>query len=66
MSDVGILNGPFSTALILLIVGGPGFPVGAIVGALAWRGHRIWGALIGAMAGYGLWLTGWLYFTDNL
>jgi hypothetical protein len=66
MSDVDILSGPFATAMILLIVGGPGLPVGALIGVLAWRAHRIWGALIGAVAGFGLCLTGWLYFTDNL
>ena len=38
----------------------------SFIGALAWRGRRIWGALAGAVAGWGLWLLGWLYFTDNL
>jgi len=66
MSDVGLFNGPFATAFILLIVGGPGLPLGAIVGALVWRGHRIRGAALGAVLGYGLWLLGWLWFTDNL
>jgi Na+/proline symporter len=66
MSDIGILNGPFATALILLIVGLPGLLIGSIVGALLWRQHRLWGALLGAVAGFGLWLLGWLYFTDNL
>jgi hypothetical protein len=66
MSDIGVLSDPFSTALILLIVGAPGLPVGAIAGALTWRRHRIWGADRGAAAGLGMWLLGWLYFTDNL
>ena len=66
MSDIGILNGPFSTALILLILGAPGLPLGAILGALLWRRHRFLGALIGAVAGFGLWLLGWFYFTDSL
>jgi Na+/proline symporter len=66
MSDIGILNGPFATALILLIVGLPELLIGSIVGALLWRQHRLWGALLGAVAGFGLWLLGWLYFTDNL
>ncbi len=66
MSDIGILNGPFSTTLVLLIVSAPGLPVGAISGALIWRRHRFRGASLGAMAGFGLWLLGWLYFIDNL
>jgi Na+/proline symporter len=66
MTDIGILNGPFATALILLIVGSPGLLPGAIAGALIWRRHRIWGALIGSAAGFGLWLLGWLYVTDSL
>jgi Na+/proline symporter len=40
--------------------------IGVVGGALAWRRHRIWGAVSGAAAGFGLWLLGWLYFTDNL
>ena len=66
MSDIGILNSPLSIALLALLLGSPGLAIGAIAGALAWRGHRIWGALIGAGVGWGLWLTGWLWFTDNL
>ena len=66
MSDIGILNSPLSIALLALLLGSPGLAIGAIIGALAWRGRRIWGALAGAAAGWGLWLLGWLYFTDNL
>jgi Na+/proline symporter len=65
MSDIGILNGPFTTAFLLLILGAPGVPLGAILGALLWRRHRILGALVGAITGFGLWLLGWAYFTDN-
>jgi Na+/proline symporter len=66
MSDIGILNSPLSVALVLLLFGSPGLPLGAIAGALAWRKHRVWGALLGAVAGFGLWLLGWLYFSNNL
>ena len=66
MSDIGILNGPFTTAFLLLILGAPGLPLGAILGALLWRRHRVLGALVGALAGFGLWLLGWFYFTDSL
>jgi hypothetical protein len=66
MSDIGILNDPLSVAFILLLLGAPGVPIGAIAGALIWRRHRLWGAALGAVAGFGLWLLGWLYFTGNL
>lgn len=51
MSDIGILNSPLSIALLALLLGSPGLAIGAIIGALAWRGRRIWGALTGAVAG---------------
>jgi hypothetical protein len=66
MSDIGILNGLGGTLLILGLLGSPGLPVGAIAGALLWRAHRVWGALIGGLAGFALCLLGWLYFSDNL
>jgi Na+/proline symporter len=66
MSNIGILSGPSGAAFVLLILGSPGLPFGAILGALLWRRHRIWGALLGAAGGFGLWLLGWLYLSDNL
>jgi Na+/proline symporter len=66
MSDIGILNGLGGTLLILWLFGGPGLPIGALAGALIWRRHRMWGALAGAVLGFGLCLLGWLYFSDNL
>jgi hypothetical protein len=66
LSDIGILNGPLAIAFILLLFGSPGIPIGALAGALLWRAHRVWGALLGAVIGFGLWLLGWAYFTGNL
>jgi Na+/proline symporter len=66
MSDVGILNSPGATLMIVLILGSPGFAIGLVLGALVWRKRRIWGAGLGAVAGFGLWFLSWLYFTDNL
>jgi Na+/proline symporter len=65
MSDVGILNDPYSVFVIVLILGSPGLLLG-IPGALLWRKHRIAGALIGAVAGFVLWLTGWMIFKDMI
>jgi len=61
MSDIGILNNPWSLAAIFLLIGSPGIPIGAIAGALLWRRRRIGGAAIGAVLGFAAWLGGWLY-----
>jgi len=66
MSDIGILNGPLALAFVLALMGAPGLPLGAIAGALVWRRHRVAGAALGAAAGFGLSLLGWLYFSDSL
>jgi len=66
MSDIGVLNNPLSIVLLALIIGSPGLVLGALAGALVWRRRRLIGAALGALAGLGLWLLGWLYFTDNL
>jgi Na+/proline symporter len=36
--------------------------LGAVPGALLWRKHRIAGGLLGAVAGFAVWLTGWMAF----
>jgi Na+/proline symporter len=63
VSDVGILNDPYSVIIIVLILGSPGLLLG-IPGALLWRKHRIAGALLGAVVGFVLWLAGWLVMKD--
>jgi Na+/proline symporter len=60
VSDIGILSDPVSQIEFLLLLGSPGLPLGAILGAVLWRRHRFAGALLGAIAGLVLWLTGWL------
>jgi Na+/proline symporter len=62
MSDIGILNDPLSLAFVFLIIGSPGLPLGAIAGALLWRRHRIYGALLGAVVGFAVWLAGWMIY----
>jgi hypothetical protein len=64
MSDIGILNSPLSLIVIALIFGSPGLVLGGIPGALLWRGHRVAGAILGAVAGFILWLTGWMILKD--
>ncbi len=65
MSDIGILNGPVAIAFVLLLFGAPGLPLGALAGALAWRGA---GSAALCSAPLRLWPVpaSWLYFSDNL
>ena len=51
MSDIGLDWGPFDIAAIALIIGAPGLVIGAALGAILWRRHRLWGACLGAAAG---------------
>jgi hypothetical protein len=60
MSDIGILSDWKSIAVICLIFGAPGTAVGAIVGSLLWRSHRIRGTAVGAVAGFAICLSGML------
>jgi hypothetical protein len=64
MSDIGILNDPLSLVAIALIFGSPGLLLGGIAGALLWRGHRVAGGVLGAAAGFVLWLGGWMVLKD--
>jgi len=64
MSDIGILNDPWSVAFVLLILGAPGMPVGALAGAVLWRRHRLLGALIGAVLGFAVCLLGVMLWKD--
>jgi len=51
MSDIKLIFSPLDYLLIALLVASPGLVVGAGVGALAWRRHRIAGAAVGAILG---------------
>jgi Na+/proline symporter len=64
VSDIGILNDPLSLIAIALLFGSPGILLGGIPGALLWRRHRVYGALLGAVAGLAVWLTGWMVLRD--
>ncbi len=54
MSDIGPIFGPLDLFLLALLASSPGFVIGGGLGAIAWRRHRIIGALIGAIAGAAL------------
>jgi Na+/proline symporter len=60
MSDIGLDWGPLDYAALALIIGAPGLVIGAALGAIFWRRHRLWGALLGALAGSILWLVGFV------
>jgi hypothetical protein len=60
MSDIGLNWGPFDIAAIALIIGAPGFVIGAALGALLWRRRCFLGSMIGAFAGLVLWLGGFV------
>jgi Na+/proline symporter len=64
MSDISLNWGPLDWAEIALFIGAPGLVLGALLGAIAWRRHRLWGALLGAVAGLVLWDAGvWAWVT---
>ena len=63
MSDIALFSDPWSIALLYLLFGSPGILIGAINGALMWRAHRIWGALLGAVLGWAVCFGAvWVYF----
>jgi hypothetical protein len=65
MSDIYILPDPANVIFLALVFGSPGLRVGLIAGAVLWRARRIWGALIGAVIGFGLFLGGmWIYIVN--
>lgn len=66
MSDIGILNDPVSLIAIALLFGSPGLLLGGIPGAFVWRRHRVAGGLLGAIAGFVIWLAGWMVLKDMI
>ncbi len=64
MSDVGILNDFSSIVFVIMLIGSPGLAIGAILGALLWRRHRVIGCALGALIGGVLCFFGWAWFND--
>ena len=58
MSDISIRFEWYYYPVILAFIGWPGLLIGAALGGLAWRRHRLWGALLGAVIGCLLWAGG--------
>jgi hypothetical protein len=58
MSDIGLIFGPWDYVGLAFLVGSPGLIVGAGLGAIAWRHHRIVGAITGAVIGMLLCIAG--------
>jgi hypothetical protein len=62
MSDIALDRNLADIALLLLVIGAPGLALGAILGAVAWWPRRWWGAALGAVAGFAVWLSIWYFF----
>ena len=56
MSDISIEFTWYELLIGALFLGWPGLLLGAVLGAVAWRHHRVYGALIGATLGLPLWV----------
>ncbi len=56
MSDISIEFAWYELLIVALFLGWPGLLLGTVLGAVAWRRHRAYGALIGSSGGFALWL----------
>ncbi len=56
MSDISIQFTWLDLLLVALFIGWPGLLLGAALGALAWRRHRIYGALLASLVGLAFWI----------
>ncbi|HEY2178614.1 MAG TPA: hypothetical protein VGH15_08525 [Caulobacteraceae bacterium] len=63
--EIDLHWGPGVYALFALATGGPGFVLGAVCGAILWRGHRFWGATAGALAGGAVLIGFFLWWADG-
>ena len=55
MSDISIQFTWLDLVLVALFIGWLGLLLGAPIGAIAWRRHRVSGAALGALLGFALW-----------
>ena len=54
MSDISFQFTGLDILLFMLFLGWPGLLLGAALGALAWKSHRVYGAVLGAALGLGV------------
>ena len=55
MSDISFQFTWLDLVLVALLVGWPGLLLGAALGAIGWRRHRVYGGALGALLGLALW-----------
>jgi hypothetical protein len=51
MSDISFEFAWYELALAALLFSSPGLLLGCVVGAVAWRRHRVYGGALGAVIG---------------
>lgn len=51
MSDISFEFTWYELALVALLFSSPGLVLGCVLGAVAWRRHRIYGGALGAIIG---------------
>jgi Na+/proline symporter len=56
MSDISFQFTWLDLLFFALLIGSPGLLLGVVLGAVAWRRHRICGAALGAILGLGVWI----------
>ena len=56
MSDISLDFTWYELAIVALFFGWPGLLLGSVLGAVAWRRHRLYGGALGAVLGSVLWL----------
>ena len=62
MSDISLDITWFDALLFVLLIGSPGLIAGGVLGAIAWKRHRIAGGLLGSVSGLVLWAAARLAF----
>jgi hypothetical protein len=53
MSDISFQFTWLDILLFALLIGSPGLLLGGALGAVAWKRHRFYGAMLGAVLGLG-------------
>lgn len=62
MSDISLNITWFDALFFVLLIGSPGLIGGGVLGAIAWKRHRVAGGVLGGLAGLVLWASARLAF----